>query len=180
MELYTRLKDLMLDETMVSHKPYSEMTKQEFKAFHKKNFELRNKWALSYLNLFIKNFKAIFPEGVINLKKKDKGFPLKDLKEDQILNAWTFNQKKAKEYEFEVSGMGKEIEVDSFFMNVLDWTSDSAPRDIDRKMEQVRDIIIKRMDKEVVDGKTPFDMSIVGDYDDLKGEGFFDTYPNLK
>lgn len=180
MELYTRLKDAMLNESIMNHKPYSEMTKQEFKAFHKKNFELRNKWALSYLNLFIKNFKHIFPEGVINLKKGDKGFALKDLKEDQILNAWSFNQKRPKEYEFEVSGMGKEIEIDSFFMNVLDWTAGFAPKDIDRKMEQVRDIIIKRMDKEVVDGKTSFDMSIIGDYDDLKAEGFFDRYPNLK
>lgn len=180
MELYTRLKDVILVESTATHKPYSEMTKQEFKAFHKKNFELRNKWALNYLKLFIKNFKVIFPEGIINLKKGDKGFALKDLKEDQILNAWSFNQKRAKEYEFETSNLGKEIYVDGFFMNVLDWTQGFAPKTIDRKMEQVRDIVIKRMDNEVIDGKTPFDMSIIGDYDDLKGEGFFDRYPNLK
>jgi len=179
MELYTKLKDIM-SEAVVSHKPYSEMTKQEFKVFHKKNFELRNKWSLDYIYLFIKNFKHIFPEGVINLKKGDKGSALKDLKEDQILNAWSFNQKRPKEYEFETSGMGKEIYVDGFFMNVLDWTAGFALKDIDRKAEQIRDIIIKRMDKELIDGKTPFDMSIVGDYDDLKAEGFFDTYPNLK
>jgi hypothetical protein len=30
-------------------------------------------------------------------------------------------------------------------------------------MEQVRDIIMKRMDNEVVNNKTPYDMDIIGD-----------------
>jgi hypothetical protein len=42
MEIRNKLKQLMLDEN-VNTKFYSDMTKQEFKAFHKKNFELRNK-----------------------------------------------------------------------------------------------------------------------------------------
>ena len=73
MSIAHKLKTMMLDEN-VNTKFYSDMTKQEFKAFHKKNFELRNKWAKDYIFLFIKNFKHIFPEGIINLKKEDKGF----------------------------------------------------------------------------------------------------------
>lgn len=179
MELYTKLKDIM-SEAIVSHKPYSEMTKQEFKTYHKKNFELMNKWKLDYIKLFIKNFKHVFPEGTINLKKGDKGFSLKDLTPEQILDAWTFNQNRAKSYLFNTSNLGKEVDPDGFFMNVLDWTEGFAPKAIDNKVEQIRDIIIKRIDTEILNGKAPFDINIIGDWDDLKAEGFFEKYPHLK
>jgi hypothetical protein len=179
MSIVNKLKNLMLNEAL-THKPYNEMTKSEFNTFRKKNFEALNKWKLNYILLFIKNFKHIFPEGIINLKKNDKGFALKDLKEDQILDAWSFNQKRPKEYMFDTSDLGKEVDPDSFFMNVLDWTAAFAPRSIDTKMEQVRDIIIKRIDNEIISGKTPFDITIIGEDDDLEKEGFFDRYPNLK
>jgi hypothetical protein len=48
-------------------------------------------------------------------------------------------------------------------MNVLDWTEGFAPRSIDVKTEQIRDIIIKRMDNEVTNNKTPYDVDIIGD-----------------
>lgn len=179
MNIRNALKELMINEA-VSHKPYGEMTKQEFKSFQKKNFEAMNKWKMGYILLFIKNFKHIFPDGVINLKKGDKGFALKDLKEEQVLDAWSFNQKRAKEYMYNTSDLGKEVDPDTFFMNVLDWTQGFAPRAIDNKMEQVRDIIMKRMDSEIVNSKTPFDMAIIGNKEDLRDEGFFDLYPNLK
>lgn len=164
----------------ISHKPYDQMTKQEFKAFQKKNFEAMNKWKMDYVKLFIKNFKVVFPEGIINLKKNDKGFALKDLKEDQILDAWSFNQRKPKSYMYTTHDLGKEVDPDTFFMNVLSWTEGFAPRNIDNKMEQIRDIIIGRMDKELINGNAPFDITIIGNHEDLKAEGFFDRYPNLK
>jgi hypothetical protein len=36
------------------------------------------------------------------------------------------------------------------------------------------------MDNEVTNNKTPYDVDIIGDWDDLKAEGFFDKYPHLK
>lgn len=173
------LKNIMLNES-ITHKPYNEMSKSEFKSFQKKNFESMNKWKMDYIKLFIKYFKFAFPEGVINLKKNDEGFKLKDLKEDQILDAWSFNQKRVKEYMLNTSDLGKEVYPDSFFMNVLDWTQGFAPKNIDNKMEQVRDIIVNKMDKELINGNVPFDITIIGNKEDLRDEGFFDRYPNLK
>ena len=174
-----KLQKIMLNE-MASHKPFSEMSKSEFKSFRKTNFELMNKWKKEYISLFVKNFKQIFPEGVINLKKGDKGFALKDLKEDQIINAWSFNQRQPKEYEYETTDLGKEIDPDTFFVNVLEWTAGFAPKQIDNKMEQIRDMILKKMDVELVNSKVPFDADVVGDIDDLESEGFFERYPNLE
>ena len=174
-----KLQKIMLNE-MASHKPFSEMSKSEFKSFRKTNFEMMNKWKKEYIFLFIKNLKQIFPEGVINLKKGDTGFALKDLKEDQIINAWSFNQRQPKEYEYETTDLGKEIDPDTFFMNVLGWTGGFAPKQIDNKIEQFRDIILKKMDVELVNSKVPFDADVVGDIDDLETEGFFERYPNLE
>lgn len=179
MSIKNTLKKVMLDE-MVNHKPYGEMNKQEFKAFQKSNLAAYNKYRWDNMQLFVHNLQHVFPDGVINLKKNDKGFKLSELKRNQIIDAWTFNQKRHQEYLYSTNDLGKEVDPDTFFMNVLDWTEDTASKDIDRKVEHIRDTIMKKMEQETLSNKVPFDITVIGDYDDLEKEGFFKKYPNLK
>lgn len=171
MELANRLKRVLLEQT--GH--YDKMSKGEFSSYRKKNWENKNKYEMEQIIRYIKEFKKVMPHAMINLKKGDAGHEISKLNDEQILDAWSFNTKRKKEYM-----IGKEVYSLSFFMNLLDWTEAFAPKDIDKKMEHIYNGIVKEMDNAELNGTIPYDLTILGDDDDLEDEGFFDRYPHLK